>query len=203
MPVRRNVTLGLVLVLLLPLPGRATTVEAPDFKELLSQSDYVVRGVVTAIDSEWRQTDDGRRYIASQVAIEVHDVLRGTPPATVVLQMVGGRVGEDELVVEGAPKFRLGEESIFFVQGNGRLFLPLTGLMHGVYPILHNFQGGEDYVLRSNGMPLYSEQDVSLPMGQLSAVKRKNPAAIPLTADTFIRLVRHQPVTANQPALEY
>ena len=203
MRLRRQFPFGLALALLLPLAGRATTVEAPEFKELLSQSDYVVRGVVTSIDSEWRQTDDGRSYIASQVAIEVHDVLRGTPPATVVLQMVGGRVGEDELVVEGAPKLRLGEESIFFVQGNGRLFLPLTGLMHGVYPILHNFQGGADYVLRSNGMPLYSEQDISLPMSRVSKVKVKNPAARPLTAAAFSQLVRHVPVTANQPALEH
>lgn len=185
------------------LPGRiaATTVEAPAFKELTDLADYVVRGVVTDVSSEWRE-HEGRRYIASRVEIEILDVIRGSPPPRLVLELLGGRVGEDELVVEGAPRFYVGDEDIFFVRGNGRAFYPLVGIMHGIYPILHDFQTGQDHVLRSNGMPLYSEQDVSLPMTRLSAVKAKNPAAPPMTADAFIRRVRHTPVRAAYPAVE-
>lgn len=190
--------LGLAAALLLPLGAPATTVEAPAFKDLVSQADYVVRGVVKSVTSEWRQTDDGRSYIASQVEIDVSDVIKGTPPEKVVLQMLGGRVGDDELVVEGAPKFQIGDEDVFFVHGNGRMLSPLVGIMHGVYPILHHFASGQDYVLRSNGMPLYSEQDVSLPMTRLSAVKEANPAAQPMTAATFVRQVRQTPAANRE-----
>lgn len=193
MPHPRLATLAFAVVLLLPSRMLATTVEAPEFKDLISQADYVVRGVVKSISSEWRETADGRRYIASQVEITVNEVIKGTPPEKVVLQMLGGRVGDDELVVEGAPKLMIGEEDIFFVHGQGRLISPFVGIMHGVYPVLHNFGSGRDYVLRSNGMPLYSEQDVSLPMTRLSDTKLLNPAAQPITAETFIRQIRQTP----------
>lgn len=202
MTYRRMACLGLALALLLPLRAFATTVEAPEFKELVGLSDYVVRGVVVSISSEWRQTPDGRSYIATQVELEVQDVIRGQPPASVVLDMLGGRVGEHELRVEGAPQFLIGDEGVFFVHGNGRLLSPLVGIMHGVYPILHDFKSGQDYVLRSNGMPLYSEQDVSLPMNRLSAVKAKNPAARPITAEAFIRSVRQTAAETKPHAVE-
>jgi len=202
MPLRRPAAcLGLALALLLPLRSLATTVEAPEFKELTDTADYIVRGVVVDVSSEWRE-HEGRRYIASQVELEVLEVIRGTPPARVVLELLGGRVGEDELVIEGAPRFYVGDENIFFVRGNGRTIYPLVAIMHGVYPILHDFKTGQDHVLRSNGMPLYSEQDVSLPMTRLSSVKAKNPAALPMTADAFIRRVRHTPTRATYPAVE-
>ncbi|MDI1335132.1 MAG: hypothetical protein PSU94_03020 [Lacunisphaera sp.] len=197
---RRLIYLGLAATLLLPPGALATTVEPPEFKDLIGQADYVVRGVVVSLSSEWRQTDDGRRYIASQVEINVNDAIKGTPPEKVVLQFLGGRVGDDELVVEGAPKFQIGEEDIFFVHGNGRMISPFVGIMHGVYPVLHNFGSGQDYVLRSNGMPLYSEQDVSLPMTRLSDVKLQNPAAQPITAAAFIRQVRQVPAH-GQPSV--
>lgn len=199
---RRLVCLGLALALLPATRLAATTVEAPEFKDLVGMADYVVRGVVKSVTSEWRTAPDGRDYIASRVAIEVHDVIRGTPPATVVLDMVGGRVGDDELRVEGAPKFQTGEEDIFFVHGNGRMLSPLVGIMHGVYPILHDFSSGQDYVLRSNGMPLYSAQDVSLPMTRLSPAKLLNPAARPMTAGAFALAVRQLANSVPQHALE-
>ena len=202
MTYRRIACLGLALALLPPFRASATTVEAPEFKELVGLADYVVRGVVVSISSEWRQTPDGHSYIATQVELEVQDVIRGQPPASVVLDMLGGRVGEHELRVEGAPQFLIGDEGVFFVQGNGRLLSPLVGIMHGVYPILHDFNSGQDYVLRSNGMPLYSEQDVSLPMTRLSAVKVKNPAARPITADAFIRSVRQTAAETKPHAVE-
>jgi hypothetical protein len=198
---RRIPLLGLAALALLPLRASATTVEAPEFRELVDTADFVVRGVVVAVDSEWREHEQ-RRYIATSVEIAVHEVLRGSPPQPLVLEILGGRVGDDELVVEGAPRFLVGEENIFFVRGNGRTIFPLVGIMHGLYPILHDFTSGHDYVLRSNGMPLYSEQDVSLPMTRLSSVKVKNPAAPMLTAGAFSRLVRHAPVRATLPAVE-
>ena len=98
---------------------------------------------------------------------------------------------------------QIGEEDIFFVHGNGRMLSPFVGIMHGVYPVFHDFKSGQDLVLRSNGMPLYSEQDVSLPMTRLSAVKVQNPAAPPLTAAAFIRLVRNSPGLRPASTVEY
>lgn len=183
---------GLVLAAALtvfPLRSIATTVQAPEFDQLVAQSDYVVRATVKSIDSEWREKD-GHRFIASRVTLDVKEVIRGTPPSPLVLDMVGGTVGDDTLTVEGAPKFHVGDENILFVHGNGSVFYPLVAIMHGVYPIFRDAQTGREYALRSNGMPLYSENDVSLPMTQLSAVKTQNPSAQPMTASEFVAKIR-------------
>ncbi len=201
MTLRRIPLLSLVAALVLPLRAFATTVEPPEFKDLVGQSDYVVRGVVKSITPEWREYQ-GRKYIASLVEIEVGEVVKGAPPAKVVLDLVGGRIGADELRIEGAPRFQIGEEDLFFVKANGTAMYPLFGIMHGLYPILHDFKSGQDFVLRSNGMPLYSEQDVSLPMSRLSDAKVHNPAAQPLTAGAFIRLIRNPPARPTPTAVE-
>lgn len=178
-----------VALLLLPLRSLATSVVAPDFSGLVGEADYIVRAVVKSVTPEWRE-NKGQRFIGSKVEFEVLEVIKGTPPQPLVLDMVGGRIGEEELVVQGAPKFLVGDEDILFVQGNGKQVYPLVAMMHGRYPIFRDAKSGVKYALRSNGMPLYSEQDVSLPMTKLSAVKAQNAQARPMTADAFIKKIR-------------
>jgi hypothetical protein len=186
----RIVLLGLALVSFgLPRWARASIVVAPEFEALVNEADYVVRVRVQSVTAEWRE-NQGRKYIASQVALEIIDIIRGLPPQPLVLEFVGGRVGEDELIIEGAPKFLVGDDVILFVQGNGRQIYPLVALMHGLYPVVHAATTNQDYVLRSNGLPLYHEQDVSLPNSGRSAALAKNPAALPMTAAAFIQKIR-------------
>lgn len=197
----RFASLGLGLLLAFS-PGlvHATSVQAPEFPELVDQADYVVRAVVKSSLSEWRESN-GHRTIATKVTLEVREVIKGTPPQPLVLDFLGGRVGDDELIVQGAPRLTVGEEDIFFVHGNGKVFYPLVGVMHGFYPIYHDKKAGQDYVVRSNGMPLYAEQDVVLPMTQLGAAKAGNTQLKPMTAAAFTARIRAQAETQSKQKL--
>lgn len=201
MNARRYLLTGLALGLSLLSRLPATTVDAPDIDSLINQSDYVVRAVVKSATAEWRE-HAGQRYIGTRVELEVSEVIKGTPPSPLVLDLIGGRIGEDELAIQGMPKFQVGDENVLFVHGEKRKMLPLVALMHGVYPILREARSGEAYVLRSNGLPLYSTQDVSLPMNRLSAVKQQNPSARPLTATAFIRQLRDRVATTPSTTRE-
>ncbi len=183
-----RVALALSL-LLLPAFSRATTVVPPDFDSLVAQADYVVRVVVTSINSEWR-TDSQGRHIITKVELAVKEVITGTPPQPLVLEVLGGTVGDRTMRVDGAPRFYVGEEDILFVHGNGRQFIPLVALSHGQYPILRDEKSGAASVLRSNGMPLYSEQDVSLPMSTIGPGKAQQASARPLTPAEFSAKIR-------------
>ena len=196
MVTRQLIRFGLLLVLL-PRPVSATMVDAPDLDSLISQSDYVVRAVVRAATPEWRE-HAGRRYISTKVELEIREVIKGAPPMPLVLNLIGGRIGEDELVVEGLPRFHVGDEQILFVHGEQRKMFPLVALMHGVYPIIREARSGEAYVLRSNGQPLYSAQDVSKPMTAPAAGKPQTSPARSLTAAGFIRQIREH--AATQPS---
>ena len=107
----RHLALGPLFLALLLVPAAATTVEAPDVGTLLSQSDYVVRAVVKSATPEWRE-HAGRRYIGTRVELEIKEVIKGTPPSPLVINLIGGRIGPDELIVEGMPGFRAGDDRV-------------------------------------------------------------------------------------------
>lgn len=176
-----------VALCLLPIPGHATTVIAPDFDTLVSQADYVVRAVVNSKTAEWRSDAHGR-HIITKVALSVTEVIKGAPPSPLILEMLGGRIGTDEMVVEGAPDFIVGEEEILFVHGNGRQFFPLVSMMYGMYPVSLDTASGQRVVHRSNGSPLYDVKDISLPMTAANALGTG--AARPLTATEFASKIR-------------
>ena len=175
---------------------------APEFDSLVNQADYIVRGTVTAITSEWRSDAHGQ-HIITKVKFDVSEVIKGIPPSPLVLVMLGGRIGNYQMVVEGTPNFIVGEESILFVHGNGRQFFPLVAIMYGMYPVSLDTASGQRFVHRSNGSPLYDVKDVSLPMTAANALGKG--AARPLTSAEFTGKIRasasqHQPpppVNAN------
>jgi hypothetical protein len=175
----------------LPIPARATTVIAPDFDQLVNSADYVVRARVKSVRSEWRPNPDNARrpYIATLVELEILEAISGTPPSPLVLDLVGGRIGDKELTIDGAPRFEVGQESILFVRGNGRQIVPLVGMRHGHYPVRRDLRTGETQVMRSGGKLLYSEQEVALPEAAASTVAR-DPRARPLDAAEFSRRIR-------------
>lgn len=181
---------ALALPALLPW-AQATTVIAPDFDELANSADYVVRATVKSMTSEWRPNPDNPKhpYIGTRVELEVHEVIKGNPPSPLVLDLVGGRIGDEELTIDGAPKFKVGQESILFIQGNGRQIVPLVGMWHGHYPVRRDKRTGETQVMRDGGKLLYSEQEVSLPESALSTAAR-DPQARPLSCDEFADRIR-------------
>lgn len=181
---------------LLPLRSIATTVEAPEFDSLVSQADYVVRGVVTAVNAEWR-TDVHGRHIISKVKFEVREIIKGAPPSPLVLEMLGGTIGQYRMVVDGTPSFIMGEESILFVRGNGRQFFPLVALMYGMYPVSLDKTSGQRVVHRSNGSPLYDAKEVSRPMTAANALGKGAPR--PLTTMEFANQIRASAAQRQAP----
>ncbi len=199
MQARRYFLTGLALACALLAPGlRATTVEPPSFDALVNQSDYVVRAVIKSATPEWRESA-GKRYISTRFELDVREVIKGTPPSPLVLDLLGGRMGEVEFAITGMPTFQVGDESVLFVYGAERKLYPLVAMMHGVYPILHQAKSGQDFMLRSNGMPLYSTADVSQPMDRPSAALRINAGTRPLTPKAFIQEIRQRASSHPQP----
>lgn len=189
-----------LLLLFASVRSSATSVIAPPFESLVAQAGYVVRATVRSVEPEWRATpgQPGQRHIVSVIKLDVHEAIKGRPPRMLVLEAVGGRIGDDELRIAGSPVFRPGEEGIFFVHSR-RYFSPLVALQHGLYPVRRNDRTGRDMVVRANGRPLYHEQDVSRPMAAPSIELARNPSAQPLTSAQFAARIR---AVADRPARE-
>jgi hypothetical protein len=182
--------------------GHATTVIPPDFQQLVNQSDYIVRAVVKSVSSEM-QSDGQNRHIITKVELDVRQVISGTPPQPLVLEMLGGKVGNEQMMVEGAPQFKVGDEDILFVHGNGQLFNPLVALMHGRYPVKRDAATGREYMVRSNGAALYSEMDVALPMSSpVPGQKTPRADAPPLSAADFVNRIQAAAKNPAHPPLQ-
>lgn len=174
---RLSLFLAACVGLSLALQLAATTVIQPSFDQLVGSADYVVRATVAKVESTWRDdaSRPGQRYISTDVTLDVLETIKGQPPQPLVLRVVGGRIGETELFVDGAPKFVEGQENILFVRDNGRSFFPLVGLMHGYFPVYRDAATGRAEVLRFNGRPLVHERELA-PGALPSAALRTAPS---------------------------
>jgi hypothetical protein len=132
--------------------GLATTVIPPSFDDLVSRAEMIIQGSVTDVRSEW--TGEGaQRHIMSYVTVKVEDAIKGNPGATVTLQMLGGTVGAETMQVSDAPKFKVGDRDILFVENNGTQFIPLVGIMHGRFRVKKD-ETGRDAVFTNEGSPV-------------------------------------------------
>jgi hypothetical protein len=188
-PPLKSVALFVVALALAASAARATTVVPPSFEQLVGQADYIVRATVKSVTAEWR-SEGANRHIITKVELNIEEVISGTPPQPLVLEMLGGKMGNQEMRVEGAPKFNVGDEDILFVRGNGKQYTPLVALMHGRYPILHDAATGRAYVAREGRTPLYSEQEVSQPLESATQMKAERANTTPLTPEEFISRIK-------------
>jgi hypothetical protein len=154
----------------------ATTVIPPFFDDLVSRAEMIFQGTVTEVHSQW-VGEGGDRHINSYVTFKVEDVIKGKPGAQITLQMLGGTVGTEKMEVPDAPKFKVGDRDILFVENNGTQFVPLVGIMHGRFRVKKD-ETGRDAVFTNEGSPL---ADVT----QLGKDEAKASAGRALSAQEF------------------
>lgn len=178
----------------------ATTVAPPEFGALVNGSDYVVHAITRNVNAEKRTGARGVK-IVTRVELEVIEVVAGTPPEKIILEMLGGRVGDEELRVEGAPRFRVGDEDILFVSGNGRTICPLYGMTYGRYPISSDPATGRRVVLRNDGEPLRDTAQIAAPFSEQhpgNSPTARTTTTAALSPTEFIRLIRASREPAGQ-----
>ncbi len=86
-------------------------------REMADTSNLVVEGRVSAVDVRW---DGARACINTYVTVAVDRLHKGTAAGSVVVKVPGGRVGEDEVRVEGTAKFAVDEEVLVFLWKDGQ-----------------------------------------------------------------------------------
>lgn len=179
----------LLTFLLIAASVRATTVVPPEFPDLVAEAEAIYRGRVTDVVARRVPNAAGNQFIKTFVTFSVERTLKGPEQREVVLEFLGGTLGDESLSVGGVPKFNPGEREILFVQKNGLQFCPLVRLGHGRYRVERDVATGRDYVSRENKAPLASVSDVQLPLAE-TPVRRRAAAANSLTAEDFEAQIR-------------
>lgn len=131
---------------------QATTVVPPTFDELVEQAEVIFQGNVTNVGSQW-VGEGAQRHIVSYVTFNVEDALKGAPGQSYTIRMLGGTVDGETMGVSDAPRFKVGDKDILFVQNNGSQFIPLVGIMHGRFHVRRD-HSGQEVVTSNEGKPV-------------------------------------------------
>ncbi|HEV3392706.1 MAG TPA: hypothetical protein VG103_04275 [Chthoniobacterales bacterium] len=131
----------------------ATTVIPPTFDQLVKQAELIFQGTVTDARSVW-EGEGGQRHIETYVTFKVDDNVKGDAGNSYTIRMLGGTVGDQTMEVSDAPKFKVGDRDILFVEHNYDQFVPLVGIDHGRFHIQHDDATGRDIVVNGEGEPV-------------------------------------------------
>jgi hypothetical protein len=171
--------------------ANATTVIPPTFDELVGRAQIIFEGQVTGLKSQW--IGEGAEHrIVTYVTFKVDDTLKGDAGATYSIRMLGGTVDGRTMEVTDAPKFKVGDHDVLFVENNGSQFMPLVGIQHGRFRVQKD-QTGRTTLVTGDGEPL---ADVSQLGGNEAGVARGKAA---LSLDNFKSIIRSR-VQAQEQA---
>lgn len=160
----------------------ATTVIAPTWDQLVGQAELIFQGTVTNVQSRW-EGEGKDRHIQTYVTFKVDDQVKGKAGSSYTISMLGGTVGDETMEVTDAPKFKVGDRDVLFVEHNGQQFIPLVGIMHGRFRVQRDGAGNE-FIATNSGAPL---TDVTQ-LGHEEQTARA--AAAPLTLNAFKSTLR-------------
>jgi hypothetical protein len=132
---------------------RATTVVAPTFDALVAQADAIVESEVVDTKSRIAPQRDGAP-IVTDVYFRVARVLKGAPASTLILQFLGGQVGDLGFRVDGVPSFSKGDRDVLFAITAAPQVSPIVGMMHGRVRITTDVATRLDIVRVFDGTPL-------------------------------------------------
>jgi hypothetical protein len=152
----------------------ATTVIPPTFDQLVKQAELIFQGTVTDARSVW-EGEGGQRHIETYVTFKVDDNVKGDAGASYTIQMLGGTVGDQTMEVSDAPKFKVGDRDILFVEHNYDQFVPLVGIDHGRFHVQHDDATGRDIVVNGEGEPVKNLAKLGYETESVSAAEAMTP----------------------------
>ena len=130
--------------------ARATTVIPPTFDQLVGDAELIFQGTVTDVRSQWIG-DGAERAVVSFITFQIEDALKGNPGGSYTIRMLGGTIDGKTWEVTDAPKFKVGERDILFVEHNGSQFIPLVGIMHGRFHVQTEPNGANEKITKDSG----------------------------------------------------
>ena len=143
---------ALLMVGLPTSPANGSIVQGLELQELVAHADRIILGRV--LFSESFQRADGQLGTWHRIAVERE--IRGSAPdeQEVIVETLGGQMGDIAMRVEGEPSFRVGERVLVFVRDGGpyTAFRPV-GMGQGVMRV-RTEQGVETVTQSREGLML-------------------------------------------------
>lgn len=159
-------------VLAVAFTAQASIVLAVDLEEMTTRADRVVVGRVLSSES----FQGGGGLIRTRHRVHVAQELRGTTDREVLVETLGGEMGDISMHVTGEPSLASGDEVLLFLQSRGGGVFHAIGATQGVMRIERQpharpmvvpsrqrnllLRRGADGLLRKSASPLAEARDL-------------------------------------------
>lgn len=121
-------------------PALATTMRRMDLPEVVHRADRVVHAVAVEERVYW---DASHRKIYTDTTFEVMEDIKGVGSPRLTVTMMGGTIDTWNMLIEGTPVFRVGEEVILFTSPRPGGTYNLVGFAQGLMRIQEDPETGE------------------------------------------------------------
>ncbi len=123
---------GVILFLSLNTGVYGLSIKAPKWKELVQQSDWVIRATVL----QNKQSTLKNKFPVIQTTFQTHTQYKGKPLLRFTLQLLGGASGKYKIVANTMPRFTEKSQVILFLRASKHTSYPiLVGLYYGVFDL--------------------------------------------------------------------
>lgn len=151
---------------LLVAPAAASIVLRVTPRELADTANLVVEGRVATVDVRW---DEGHTCINTYATLQVERVHKGRVGGQVVVKVPGGRVGDEQVRVEGTARFAAGEEAMVFLWKDGKGEWIVLGEAQGKFLLTQDARSGKRMAENSlKGLCLVLRGDPKAPAAEAS-----------------------------------
>jgi len=115
-------------------------------EQLGAQSALVVRGSVTGTRPFWNET---HTKIFTDVSVSIDETYKGSGSSVVQLRQLGGEIDGVRMTVQGALRWRAGEEVLLFLEPYVSGTYHVSGFSQGKYDIERDVETGRAYVMQA------------------------------------------------------
>ena len=138
-----------------------STQRALKLATMVEKSDFIFVGTVVQIQSAWN-AEHTRIYTRTTFEVEVY--VKGGAGGTVVVETLGGVVGDVGMVVPGVSQFRRGEKNLLFISTGPRTGKHrVVGWSQGRFKIKKDPKTGQEMLSRPMaGVSLLNQIDPNL-----------------------------------------
>lgn len=152
--------------------------------DLIARSPDIVVATVSSRRSEWEHYGSSR-LIVTKVTLEIEQRLKGSAPRTLVVEVLGGTIGDETQRVSHVPEFRVNDRDVLFLNGRQRAASPIIGSDQGRFRVIDESGTGVARVLTAGFEPLQSAS-------QIGAVRPEAARSLSsaMSLDDFVTLVR-------------
>ena len=147
-------------------------------EKLTLGSEIVIRGEVEEVESQW---SEDREIIFTEVTVQINSVIKGIClKKRIIVECIGGKVGDMGLGVSDAPRLIEGEEVILFLASERSKKGRSHGLVYNVYGAAQGkYAIGHDGFARKGGFSILKSKDAeksidnNLPADELTGKIKK------------------------------